>query len=102
MARENATSIDVARRAGVSQSAVSRVFTPGASASRQTVEKVRKAANELGYRPNSLARAMVSGKSRIIGLVVAYLQNQFYPEALEKLSNELQERGYHVLVFLAA
>ena len=102
MARENATSIDVARRAGVSQSAVSRVVTPGASASRQTVEKVRKAANELGYRPNSLARAMVSGKSRIIGLVVAYLQNQFYPEALEKLSNELQERGYHVLVFLAA
>ena len=45
---------------------------------------------------------MVSGKSRIIGLVVAYLQNQFYPEALEKLSSELQERGYHVLVFLAA
>jgi len=102
MPRENATSIDVARRAGVSQSAVSRVFTPGASASRQTVEKVRKAAAELGYRPNSLARAMVSGRSRIIGLVVAYLQNQFYPEALEKLSAALQSRGYHVLVFLTA
>ena len=65
MPRENTTSIDVARRAGVSQSAVSRVFTPGASASRQTVEKVRKAAAELGYRPNSLARAMVSGLSLI-------------------------------------
>jgi DNA-binding LacI/PurR family transcriptional regulator len=95
------TSAEVARRAGVSQSAVSRVFTPGASASKKTVEKVRKAADELGYRPNVLARAMVSGKSRIIGLVVAYLENYFYPEALEKLSKALQERGYHVLIFMA-
>lgn len=102
MARETSTSLDVARRAGVSQSAVSRVFTPGGSASQSTTEKVRKAAKELGYRPNSLARAMVSGKSRIIGVVVAYLQNQFYPEALEKLSARLQAKGYHVLVFLAA
>ena len=75
------TSLDVAERAGVSQSAVSRVFTPGASASAKTVEKVKKVARELGYRPNVLARAMVSGKSRIIGLVVAYLENQFYPVA---------------------
>lgn len=102
MPRENSTSMDVARLAGVSQSAVSRVFTPGGSASKMTVEKVRKAAKELGYRPNSLARAMVSGKSGIIGVVVAYLQNQFYPEALEKLSARLQAKGYHVLVFLAA
>ena len=95
------TSAEVAARAGVSQSAVSRVFTPGASASAKTAEKVRKAAKELGYRPNSLARAMVSGKSRIIGLVVAYLDNQFYPVALELLSNALQEEGYHLLVFTA-
>lgn len=96
------TSAQVAERAGVSQSAVSRVFTPGASASKRTIEKVRKAADELGYRPNSLARAMVSGKSRMIGLVVAYLENHFYPEALEKLSNALQERGYHILIFMAS
>ncbi|EEE35793.1 transcriptional regulator, LacI family [Rhodobacteraceae bacterium KLH11] len=102
MATQKVTSIEVARLAGVSQSAVSRVFTPGASASKKTVEKVRKAAKELGYRPNVLARAVVSGKSRIIGLVVAYLNNQFYPEALEKLTNALQERGYHVLIFMAS
>ena len=102
MSTAKVTSAEVAARAGVSQSAVSRVFTPGASASQKTAEKVRKAARELGYRPNVLARAMVSGKSRIIGLVVAYLENHFYPEALEKLSRSLQERGYHVLVFLAA
>ncbi|MCC1493760.1 LacI family DNA-binding transcriptional regulator [Cognatishimia sp. F0-27] len=96
------TSAEVARRAGVSQSAVSRVFTPGASASPATAAKVRKAAAELGYRPNVLARAMVSGRSRIIGLVVAYLENHFYPAALEKLSNALQTQGYHVLIFMAS
>ena len=96
------TSLDVARRAGVSQSAVSRVFTPGASASEATVRKVRKAAEELGYRPNILARAMITGKSRIIGLVVAYLDNYFYPAAVERLSVELQAQGYHVLVFMAS
>jgi DNA-binding LacI/PurR family transcriptional regulator len=96
------TSAEVAARAGVSQSAVSRVFTPGASASAKTAEKVRRAAEELGYRPNVLARAMVSGKSRIIGLVVAYLNNQFYPDVLERLSRALQARGYHVLVFMAS
>ena len=58
------TALDVARLAGVSQSAVSRVFTPGASASRATVAKVRAAAEELGYRPNPLARAMITGRTR--------------------------------------
>jgi len=101
MAHSKVTSNEVAKRAGVSQSAVSRVFTPGASASEKTVEKVRQAAEELGYRPNVLARAMVSSKSRIIGLVVAYLENQFYPLALERLSNLLQENGYHILIFTA-
>lgn len=99
---EKITSLDVARLAGVSQSAVSRVFTPGASASKKTIEKVRRAAAELGYRPNVLARAMVSGKSRMIGLVVAYLENYFYPEVVEKLSKALQEQGYHVLIFMAS
>lgn len=101
MTQGKVTSAEVAARAGVSQSAVSRVFTPGASASAKTVAKVRKAAEELGYRPNVLARAMVSGRSRIIGLVVAYLENQFYPIALELLSNALQARGYHILIFTA-
>ena len=102
MANEKVTSQDVAKLAGVSQSAVSRVFTPGASASPATVEKVKKAADELGYRPNVLARSLITGKSRIIGLVVAYLENHFYPDALERLSKALQERGYHVLIFMAS
>jgi DNA-binding LacI/PurR family transcriptional regulator len=99
--RDKVTSADVAQLAGVSQSAVSRVFTPGASASQKTAAKVRAAAERLGYRPNILARAMITGRSRIIGLVVAYLENQFYPLALERLSSALQDRGYHILIFMA-
>lgn len=96
------TSFQVAQRAGVSQSAVSRVFTKGASVSPKTALKVRQAALELGYRPNVLARSLITGKSQIIGLIVAYLDNYFYPLALEKLSNSLQAEGYHVLVFMAS
>ncbi len=96
------TSLDVAKRAGVSRSAVSRVFTPGASVSERTASKVREAASALGYRPNVLARAMLTGKSKIIGLVVAYLDNHFYPTVLELLSEALEREGYHVLVFMAA
>ena len=101
MANEKVTSLQVAALAGVSQSAVSRVFTPGSSVSPKTAEKVRTAAAQLGYRPNVLARSLKSGKSRIIGLVVAYLENYFYPEMVERLSTELQKVGYHVLIFLA-
>jgi DNA-binding LacI/PurR family transcriptional regulator len=101
MANDKVTSLEVAALAGVSQSAVSRVFSPGSSVSKKTAEKVRAAAEKLGYRPNVLARSLKSGKSRMIGLVVAYLENYFYPEAVEKLSAELQKVGYHVLIFLA-
>jgi DNA-binding LacI/PurR family transcriptional regulator len=95
------TSLDVAAKAGVSQSAVSRVFTPGSSVSDKMARKVRVAAEELGYRPNVLARSLITGSSRIIGLVVAYLDNPFYADALQKLSHALDSEGYHILVFMA-
>ena len=98
MAKGRITSSEVAKRAGVSQSAVSRVFS-GASASKDTAQRVREAARDLGYRPNVLARSLITGQSRIIGVVVAYLENQFYPDALERLSIALQEQGYHILIF---
>lgn len=99
MPKEPVTSLEVARLAGVSRSAVSRVFTPGASASPKMVEQVMRAADQLGYRPNALARSLITGSSRIIGLVVNYLENQFYPEALSQLSDAMRAHGYHLLVF---
>lgn len=98
--KASVTSGDVAKLAEVSQSAVSRALTPGASISDKTREKVLKAANQLGYRPNALARAMISGRSRLIALLVAYLDNQFYPIVLEHMSRTLQREGYQVLLFM--
>ena len=96
------TATDVAKAAGVSQPTVSRVFTPGANVADKTRELVERTARELGYRPNKLARAMNRGKSNIIGLVVAYLDNPFYAEALETFSSTLQDYGYHVMIFIVS
>ncbi len=100
MTKISVTSGDVARHAKVSQSAVSRTFSSGGSVSEATRQRVLEAARELGYRPNALARAMISGRSKLIAILVAYLDNQFYPVVLEKLSRGLQERGYQVLLFM--
>ena len=72
----------MARLAGVSQSAVSRAFTPGASVSETTKRQIIAAARTLGYRPNAIARSLITRRSRVIGLVVSYLQNHFYPDVL--------------------
>ena len=101
MKKNSVTSEDVARLAQVSQSSVSRSFTPGASVSEATQAKVQKAAAELGYRPNRLASSLTSGKSHTIALLVAYLHNHFYPLVLERLSRALQARGYRVMLFMA-
>ena len=71
--RHDITSIDVARLAEVSQSAVSRTFTPGASVSPDTRSRVLEAARKLGYRPNATARTLATRLSRMIALVVSNL-----------------------------
>jgi Transcriptional regulators len=93
------TSSEVARRAGVSQSAVSRTFTPGASISPKTRAKVLAAAKELGYRPNAIARSLITNRSRIIAVVMAYLENLFYPDVLEELGRLLAAQNYRLLLF---
>ena len=60
---------EVAERAGVSRSAVSRTYTPGASVSMKTRKKVERAARELGYHPNALASSLTTGRTKLIGLV---------------------------------
>ena len=90
---------DVARSAGVSQAAVSRAFTPGASISEAMRAKVLIAAKEMGYRPNLLARSLIKGRSDIIGMVVGNARNPFFTVALDAMSSRLREAGRHLLVF---
>lgn len=84
---------DVARRAGVSRSAVSRCFTPGASVSAATYAKVMTAARELGYQVNDLARGLLANGSRLVGLVVAHPEVGFRAGLVSALSQALIRRG---------
>ena len=99
--KANVTSFHVALLAQVSQSAVSRTFTPGASVSDLTRKRVMDAAKKLGYRPNAIARSLITKKSRIVGVVMNRLDNQFYPLVLQNLSQRLREYGLHVLLFIS-
>lgn len=91
--------IDVARLAGVSRSAVSRTFTPGASVSAETRKRVEAAAAALGYRPNLIARSLITRRSGIIGLAIGYMDNQFYPALVEELGRALAAIGRRQLLF---
>lgn len=94
-----ATSYDVARRAGVSQSAVSRCFKPGSSVSKKMRDKVMKAAKELEYQPNAIARGLITQRSNLVAVLVSGRLNLYYPEVLFRLTEELSREGLRVLLF---
>lgn len=89
---------DVAREAGVSPSAVSRVFTKRASSSRKTQEKVYAAANSLGYRPSMLARGLVGDRSNLVTFVAGCMVDPFDAIFLDRFSKTLAERGIRLLL----
>ena len=89
---------DVAERAGVSRSAVSRTFTKGASVSVKTRRKVEKAASELGYSPNALASSLTTGRTKLIGLVSNNFHNPFFLQVFDLFTRLLQDRGLRPLL----
>lgn len=89
---------DVAERAGVSRSAVSRTFTKGASVSEKTRRKVEKAAEELGYHPSLLASSLTTGRTKLIGLISNNFHNPVFLEVFDQFTRGLQERGLRPLL----
>lgn len=99
-ARRQVTSIDVAKHAGVSQPTVSRAFDPDSPIADATRARVLKAATELGYHPNVIARSLKSRSTNIVGVVLANLNDSmFYPDVLDRLTTALQGRGKQMLFF---
>lgn len=88
----------VAKKAGVSASAVSRTFTNGASVSDATRLKVERAATDLGYTPNALASSLTTGRTRLIGLVSNNFHNPIFLEVFDLFTRGLQERGLRPLL----
>lgn len=89
---------DVARRAGVSPSAVSRTFTPGASVSEKTRKKVEGAARDLGYSPSFIARSLTTKRTKLIGLVANNFQNPVFLEVFDLYTRALQQRELRPLL----
>lgn len=92
-----ATAHDVARLAGVSMSAVSRTFTPGASVSPKMRARVLEAAESLQYLPNLVARSLSTQRSGTIGLVMGDIRNPYYAEAVDDLTRRLATVGFRVM-----
>lgn len=91
---------DVAARAGVSVSAVSRVLSdaPGARVSVETRQRIRDAARELDYRPNFAARALKFARTNVVGLVIPDLTNALFTDLMRGLEEEGIRRGFMVLI----
>ena len=93
------TQRDVARLAGVSQTTVSLVLSGASSASipAETWERVQKAMQELGYRPNRFAQALKTNRTMTLACVVPDISNPFYPALLRGLQSVTEEAGYDVI-----
>lgn len=93
---------DVAKRAGVSVTTVSRVINNYHSLSDKTIRKVRLAMRELDCQPNALARAMQGKSSHFIGLVLPNVTNHFLAELTNCLEERLFTKGYKVIIAITA
>ncbi len=94
------TLADVARRAGVALSTVSAVLNNRSDCfvSKKTRQRILKAAEELGYRPNYLARSLAKGKTETIGLVIYEVSNPYFACLADEIERHVQQAGYQLLL----
>ena len=89
---------EIAKRAKVSTATVSRTINRISTVDPRLAKRVWKVIEESGYRPNIQARALVSGRSQILGLVVSDITNPFFPEIVQAFENIAVEHGYDILL----
>jgi len=89
---------EIAKRAKVSTATVSRTINRVPTVDRQLAKRVWKVVEELGYYPNTQARALVSGKTRIFGLIVSEITNPFFPEIVQSFEDIAVQHNYEILL----
>ncbi|UNK70718.1 LacI family DNA-binding transcriptional regulator [Microbacterium sp. H1-D42] len=92
------TIYDVAAACGVAPSTVSRAFARPGRVNAETAERIRRVAEEMGYRTNPLARALPTGKTSLLAVIVADVTNPFFFELLRGAEETATEAGYTLLV----
>ncbi|WP_082661807.1 LacI family DNA-binding transcriptional regulator [Terracidiphilus gabretensis] len=90
--------VQVAQHAGVSPATVSRVANGQSTVAKHLAKRVWKAIEELGYTPNPQARALVSGRSRVLGLLVSEITNPFFPELMQSFEDVAGEHDFEVMI----
>lgn len=96
---KDVTSRDVARALGVSQSMVSRAFDPAGRVAKDNRERILRAAEAMGYRPNVIARSLSTRRSGIVAIVMGGMDNPFYTDVLDQMAAALDQAGYRSLLF---
>lgn len=96
--RSKATIADVARLAGVSTATAGRVLGSYGYTREKTRQRVMQAASKLGYRTNALARSLITGQTRTIGVVAGDIQNPFYASILRGIANVVESREFGLLI----
>ena len=95
---KRSTIVDVAKRAGVSISTVSRVVRGRDEVSTATRQRVQSVIDSMDYRPSPIARALVSGQTKLIALLVSDIRNAFYPQLAMSVEREAAKLEYAVVI----
>src|ERR1700704_1193889 len=89
---------EIAKRAKVSTATVSRTINRIPTVNPTLAKRVWRVVDELGYYPNTQARALVSGRSRIFGLIVSEITNPFFPEIVQVFETIAVQHQYEILL----
>src|SRR5579859_1534007 len=89
---------EVAKLAKVSTATVSRTINGSDKVSARTAERVQKAIKELNFYPNTHARTLVSGRSRMLGLIISDITNPFFPELVKHFEDQAVQKGLEVII----
>jgi DNA-binding LacI/PurR family transcriptional regulator len=93
-----ATIKDIARRAGVSHSTVSRALHSSPLISAETTERIRLIAQEMGYHPSAAARSLKTNQTKALGVIVRNIDDPFFSEILQGIEDVAQSEGYSLFI----
>ena len=94
------TMVDIAKIAGVSIATVSRVLNNSKSVKNETKKQVLKVIEEVGYEPNEIARELVTNTSRVIGLLIPDIMNNYYAEIISGIDEIATKKGFTLLLYI--
>ena len=96
--KEKVTIYDISKKLGISAATVSRALNNNSKISVKTRELVLKTATEMNYKQNRLAQALKSGKTNNVGVIVPYINRNFFSSVIRGIEEELSPHGYHVII----